>query len=195
MAIRREDTNHLNDTVHNNGNLNNGMADSNQHMHNNQVKDGAQRVGDGVNNHGEQFDHTQNVHANGAPVAPQYTESQNQHGHLGNQYGTGHDPLMREEGIKAANSSKIMGAIALVISILSVFFAPAAILSLILGFIGNSRAKKAKRFGAKAGAGKIMSILAIIISLLVILLWILAAVVLANNPDFQNMIHQYQPNN
>lgn len=182
MAIRREDTNHLNDTVNNKGNLNGGIADSNQPMNNNQVNDGAQRVGEGVNNHG-------------APVAPQYTENQNQHGHVGNQYGTGHDPLVHEEGIKAANSSKIMGAIALVISVLSLFFMPASILSLILGFIGMSRAKKAKRFGAKAGAGKIMSILAIIISLLVILLWIIAAVFLANNPDFQNMIHQYQPNN
>ncbi|MDO4916143.1 MAG: hypothetical protein Q3974_00805 [Rothia sp. (in: high G+C Gram-positive bacteria)] len=180
MAIRQEDTNHLNDTVNNNGNLNNGIADSNQHMHDSQVTDGAQRVGDGVNNHG-------------APVAPQYSE--NQHGHMNHQYGTGHDPLMHEEGIKAANSSKIMGAIALVISILSLFFPPASILSLILGFIGMSRAKKAKRFGAKAGAGKIMSILAIIISLLVILLWIIAAIFLANNPDFQDMVRQYQPNN
>lgn len=179
MAIRREDTNHLNDTVHNNGNLNSGMADSNQHMHNNQVNDGAQRVGDGVNNHG-------------APVAPQYTENQNQHGHLGNQYGTGHDPLMHEEGIKAANSSKIMGIIALILSIIPFFSPLTQIIALVLGFVGLSKAKKAKRFGHPAKGGKILNIIAIILALIVGALAILGYFLLANNPDIQQQLHDIQ---
>lgn len=98
----------------------------------------------------------------------------------------------QQQGLSSANTSKVLGIIALVLSVILVVFPLGEILPLILGFIGVSKANKAKRFGVPAKGGKIMNILAIIISLLVIALVIIAAIMLANNPDFQQMIRDAQ---
>lgn len=133
--------------------------------------------------------HANGAHNNGAPVAPQYNENNN---HYVNDHQYGQVNAANEAGVSAASTSKVVGIIALILSIIPIFFPVTQIIALVLGFIGRSKAKKAERFGVPAKGGKIMNLIAIIIAILWIILGIIGIVMLMNNPDFQQQIHDLQ---
>lgn len=137
---------------------------------------------------------------NGAPAAPQYNENRDGMGrngmeqrgdnHLGHDgHGMGHDHLAHTEGTSAASTSKVLGIVALVLSILMMLFWIGEIIPLVLGFIGLAKAKKAQRLGVKASGGKIMNILAIVLSIIGLLGGLALSIWLFNDPEFQNQLH------
>lgn len=133
--------------------------------------------------------HVNGAHNNGAPVAPQYNENNN---HYVNEHQYGQVNAANEAGVSAAQTSKVVGIIALILSIIPIFFPVTQIIAIVLGIVGMSKAKKAQRFGIPAKGGKIMSIIAIVIALIWIVLGIIGFIMLANNPDFQEQMRQFQ---
>ena len=144
----------------------------------------------GTPNNTQQYgEHHNGAQANGAPVAPQYTENNN---HYVNEHQYGQVNAANEAGVSAAQTSKVVGIIALILSIIPIFFPVTQIIAIVLGIVGMSKAKKAQRFGIPAKGGKIMSIIAIVIALIWIVLGIIGFIMLANNPDFQEQMRQFQ---